>query len=480
MYDYDTEENIENFLREKIISNNYLMEKYIKYNNKLLKNRQIYDQIIKYVNKFLIEDTYHRIITLPGLRGLGKTTLLFQIYDDLLKKGIKKEKIIYINTEKLIKIPNADLFKACEIFIKNINNAYPYLNEKLFILIDEAQRDPEWAKTAKILYDEYPNIFLIFTGSKAIDIEITSDAVRRIKRIPIYPLNFSEYLNLKEDVNVPTLEEYLSKIYLTGKIEEIKNIENEILFNKLPQLKTNPNKLLDQYLKLGGFGYSIKLDEYDIIEATISVLDQTIEKDMRFLKDMNISTEDTTKEIINLLATEKPGEISYNTIANTLDIKASQVKILLETFEKTHLMFHYDAYGSPSKRSRREKKYHFLTPTIKYAINKNYGYIHENPKQIMGPLTEDLVASRLFLNKYYKKTFNIYYEAEKGGVDFLLRFKEMKTIPVEVGYGKKKLKQVYRSIERNNSPYGLLISNRTSSIKIKDNIICIPLLLFAL
>lgn len=476
----DNNEIIEKYLRKKIHFNENNVKKRIKINDKKLKERIVFKDIIKYVDDFLKKDVYHRIITLPGLRGVGKTTLLFQVYNYLLEQGISKERILYLNTEELMEFPDTNLLSTIKIFIEDIHDSYPTIKEKLFILVDESQYDPKWVKAAKIIYDEYVDVFMIFTGSSAIDIETTTDAARRIKRIAIYPLNFKEYLYLKYDVKLQDISPNLNKILQEGDLNSIKEIENNITFNKFPQLNKNPKKIWEEYVKYGGFGYSLIEDEDEIVDITIQLTKKIIEKDLRSIKDFTLETQQNALKLIKILAMQKPGDISANKLGDILNISTSQVKVILDLLEKADLIHHLEAYGSVTKKNRRSWKYYFISPTIKYAINKYYGFTQENEKQIMGLLTEDLVASILYHKRLEYDNFDINYESGKGGVDYILTLLNGKKIPIEVGYGKKTLKQVYKSIDRNNTTHGILISNKTTSIKEKDNIICIPLIFFSI
>jgi predicted AAA+ superfamily ATPase len=78
-----------------------------------------------------------------------------------------------------------------------------HLKEKLFIFIDESHFDPNWSLTGKVVYDQTRKIFMIFTGSSALSLEINVDAVRRINNEKIYPMNFSEHLLLKHRILSP-------------------------------------------------------------------------------------------------------------------------------------------------------------------------------------------------------------------------------------------------------------------------------------
>ena len=51
-------------------------------------------------------------------------------------------------------------------------------------------------------------------------------------------------------------------------------------------------------------------------------------------------------------------------------------------------------------------------------------------------------------------------------------------VPIEVGIGKKTKSQLTKSINKYDSEYGVLISNRYSTIQQHNNIIHIPLLWF--
>lgn len=60
------------------------------------------DEIKSYLDTFLNEDTSNKIMVLPSLRGIGKTTLILQAYEYLLKeKNILPNNILYISFDDL-------------------------------------------------------------------------------------------------------------------------------------------------------------------------------------------------------------------------------------------------------------------------------------------------------------------------------------------------------------------------------------------
>ena len=71
-------------------------------NNTAFKQRLELSKLQKFVNEFLDNNINNRFFVISGLRGVGKTTLLYQIYEYLLKeKKIPQNQILYISCEIL-------------------------------------------------------------------------------------------------------------------------------------------------------------------------------------------------------------------------------------------------------------------------------------------------------------------------------------------------------------------------------------------
>ena len=128
-----------------------------------------------YAESFIKEEKgaeENRIIILPGLRGAGKTTMLLQLYEFLVKKqNINIEKVLYFSTDELKDFIGVSISEMINVFFEEILKTTPvFLKEKIFILIDEAHFDEHWDRISKILYDQSKNIFLVITGSSALSI----------------------------------------------------------------------------------------------------------------------------------------------------------------------------------------------------------------------------------------------------------------------------------------------------------------------
>ena len=100
------------------------------------------------------------------------------------------------------------------------------------------------------------------------------------------------------------------------------------------------------------------------------------------------------------------------------------------------------------------------------------------------PFASDINKKTLIPNTLIKesgiKNFNIFKDNNKNGVDFILNTINGEIVPIEVGMGNKKVKQVKKAIEKYKTNYGILISNKYDTIQKEDNIIHISPLMFSL
>ncbi len=95
-------ENLLPYLFAKLREAPKLSQDYIKKDDKLYQHRKAYFRIKHHIDDFINGDEENRFLIMPGLRGVGKTTILLQLYDYLLnEKGIEQDKILYFSSDEL-------------------------------------------------------------------------------------------------------------------------------------------------------------------------------------------------------------------------------------------------------------------------------------------------------------------------------------------------------------------------------------------
>ncbi|WP_458453389.1 ATP-binding protein, partial [Methanobrevibacter sp.] len=441
-------------------------------------SRDEIDDLKGYVDTFLQEDTSNKIMVLPGLRGVGKTTLILQVYEYLLKeKNVPPNNILYISFDDLNDFVECNIREMVEIYLKNMFNAnLRTLDEKVFIFIDESQVDKNWAKTGKIIYDKSYSIFVIFTGSSALQLENNTDLARRMRKKIITPLNYAQHIKLKYNTDVSGLSKALKDLIFTGNVDPA--IESEFKANNsLTNCVEYTSNDWDEYFKFGAFPILFdKKSHREICEDIIEITERVITKDLSQIKEISSANQANAKRILRYFALQQPGELSHANLANYLKTSSANVNKILDLLEKTHLIFHCEPYGGSAKRIKKSWKYYFATPSIRHALSKKVGNPLQGTDDYEGLLLENLIATNLFnLSNREFTNFTIYYDANKDkNVDFLIQKDSENIIPIEVGRGKKKKSQIKYAINKFNCEYGIIVANNTSTIKKKGDIIYIP------
>lgn len=139
----------------------------------------VYGRLEKYAQDFLRAGAEPRFIALAGLRGVGKTTLLWQIAHYL--NSAQHQDIYFFNVNTLINL-GLDVHQALEAFQTHIlKQRFSERTAPITLLFDEVHDDAQWSKSLKILFDEARSAFILCTGSSALLLQQTADLARRMR-----------------------------------------------------------------------------------------------------------------------------------------------------------------------------------------------------------------------------------------------------------------------------------------------------------
>jgi predicted AAA+ superfamily ATPase len=464
-------EEIVEFLRKKITTALEYARSYAYKDNKPLLKRWVWFRIQKHIRKFL-DGGENRLILLPGIRGVGKTTLLSQLYLFLTEKlRISREKVLFISIDEISMLLNSSIYEIIKIYEEKIlGNNLENLNSNIFLLLDETHYDKNWAITLKNIYDRSNKVFIVATGSSALSLQTTTDLARRAYIEEIFPLNFSEYLMLKYLIKS-------DKILRESIKELLFNPENfmtkkDLIESKFKSflIKFSPLEV-ERYLKIGGFPFSIYEEEENVYQKIIQILNKVALDDVQKLGSFEREVVEKIPRMFLLLATSP--EINFEKISRSIGLSKDTVSRILQVLEASKILFSIKPLGSEVKIVRKAWRYHFITSSIRAALKASFGLLKEKDK---GILLEDYVASILYRLKNTYKNFDIFYDSEKGGANFIILPFNDKPIPLEIGYGDKSEKQVISSMKKFNSKFGILISEK--ELKFENNILYIPKELF--
>jgi len=463
-----------------------LIEGYICDSEKnILPTRSIFSDFKNTLERFISNrlEEHEKIILLPGIRGVGKTTLLLQVLkiekfissaDYFLLENLKKiEEIIYID---------ASFFKLNNISLNEFFNFYQHLKDFLFenlkkkivLLLDEIHYDENWGLFLKSIFDRtksHNNILVIATGSSAINLRINPDLSRRVTIKEIFPLKFTEYLNIKHKIfPAAQLSEELREIIFNstkaeGVYKELNNKKGQI-----EKLGLNiSSKIRQDYFETGGFPFTIKISrKTDAIELVKNVINSIILKDIIPLKTFKTETISKINSLIFLLAGS--GKISFEKLQQSLKIPEFRtLDSLMEVLVMSGLLVKVPSLGKSYVPARKTPRFLFISPTLRSAILDNFFSSDQE-----GTKLEDYFALLYQKDLKNKMSSELAYDISDGGADFILTGKDRKKIIIETGFGKEVVSQILNTQKKVNGKYGLVFGSRDLTM-VEDFTVKIPL-----
>ena len=480
---------MDNFYKEWLKNLPQLNDGYIYDGNKNLRpTRHIFSYFKKVINNFLTGniDELEKIILLPGIRGVGKTTLLMQIFriEKFLKPNESWDAKILQNLNKLDnrfyfdvsrfhfeQITLNEFFK----FFEKINNFnFVGLDKKVILLLDEVHFDDQWSLFLKVLFDSikgHKNLLVIATGSSAINLKISADLMRRSTVAELFPMEFNEYLILKHGIfPVKNLSEGLRKALFDSKdakavLAGLKEKESEVnrFFANLPP------GCEEYFYKNGGFPFVTGLqNDVEIAERIKNVINGIITKDIITLKKFKTETISKINDLLYLLANSDV--ISYEKLLQALRIdNIRTLSALLDVLVMSGIVMKVKSYGQTYGTTRKTPKYLFITPSLRSAILGG-----AFPSGVEGKKLEDYVA--LIFEKDLKKSlaYGLHYDIAEGGADFVLTLSDRSNIVIETGFNKEEIKQVENTMKKVKGRYGLVFGSSKLEL-INDSIVKVPL-----
>ncbi|HBD95595.1 MAG: ATPase [Spirochaetes bacterium GWF1_31_7] len=377
----------------------------------------------RYIYKYF--NLNNRLTGLIGPRGTGKTTLLLQY----IKENLNIEECIYTSLDNIYFTQNN--------LIEFVNELYDFYGIRYFFF-DETHKYPNWNQELKNLYDSYPDIKIVFSGSSSLDLTKGAyDLSRRGVLYKIGGMSFREYLLFNNIADIPsfTFEELLhNRSKYEADIGSIKMIpghfKNYIGNGYYPFILEDPSS------------YSHKIQR---------IIEKTIYEDISNHYKLKTENLINFKRIISYLATIPPGELNKNNISKNSGLDNKTVQHYLDILQETGLIQMIIKNQAGSTILKKTEKI-FLDNTDLYkSVSKEIGF--ETP---VGTLRE------IFFIKMILNSGNTIHYSETG--DYSIQ-----DIIFEIGGKNKTLKQIKHTLE--------------NSFLVKDDIVFgskyeIPLYLF--
>jgi predicted AAA+ superfamily ATPase len=367
--------------------------------------REIEKKILSFIND-------KEVIALCGPRQSGKSTLLKKI-GLFLQEKCGEENVFFVDFEDEI-----EKLKF-ETNPKEYLKFYLRKKNKVFILLDEIQYVKESGKILKLLYDHYPQVKFIVSGSSSLDVgKIGQFLVGRVVFFELYPFSFLEFLQAK-DKNLYL--EYQEKRFF---IEKPKKVDS--LF------KDKLRKLLEEYLTYGGYPRIVlEKDEQKKIFLLKNLFSTYVEKDI--VKLYGIKYKEKAIILLKYLAEAVGGLLNFNELCQVTNLHFYEVKELISIFEQTYVIKRISPfYKNLVTELKKNPKVYFFDLGFRNLLVDRFNFSDDE----WGKILENYG----FL-LYKEKNLNFWRTTAKAEVDFVLKEKD-DLIPIEI----KKTPKISRSL----------------------------------
>ncbi len=335
-----------------------------------------------------------QILLITGLRRVGKTTLMYQLIQGLLKR-VKPERILYYNFD----IRASSLIDILETYSDLVDVNWE--NERVYVFLDEIVKQRGWVDELKLLYDSHPNLKFFVSSSSSLIIEghALRNLAGRYFLLNMRPLDFKEYLEL------------------TGNSDYLKR-------RKL--YKKELEKEFSTYL-LKNFPETIKMSEDSAIEYYRTLITQKIVKE-DMPSEFPHANLDLLETLINIVYSDPGVYVSYDSLSKSLGVSKktliNHMRYLIRAYLFRTIKNFRPSLMSSSRKMQRVYPYWW---SLAYPFDPSHD-----------KLMESFVASYLDASYYWRK----------GGyeVDFVI-LKDKKMIPVEVKNKRVIVPSDYRCLE---------------------------------
>lgn len=254
-----------------------------------------------------------RLLGIKGARGVGKTTMLLQ---HIKETAGNLDEVFYVSMDNMWFQTHSILELVEFLYTRGVTRIY----------FDEVHKYPNWTVLLKNLYDNYPDLHIVYTGSAMLAIDHSkSDLSRRQSMYTLHGLSFREYLEYEGILSMQpvTLGELLENhigyaMEMTSKIKVLKHFGQYLDSGYYP------------YYKEAGKDYLMRIGEVSqlVIDSDIPAVEETI----------TYTTRQKIKKLLMVIAENVPLEPNISKLAASLESTRDHTLKMLYWLDRAALL----------------------------------------------------------------------------------------------------------------------------------------------
>ena len=348
-----------------------------------------------------------QVAVITGARRSGKSYLMRQLAGRLVKSGIDKNRILFINFEdpRFGRLDAALAQKVYETYLE-----YKRPSDKPYIFLDEIQEVAEWEKWVRTLH-ELSSANLIISGSNAklLSRELSTVLTGRHVDLTVLPFSFAEFVGFRREVSAVGV-------------------------------KTNNKALLREYLEIGGFPEVVK-QTGERKEILLAYFDDIVAKDLA--RRYNIRKDSAVKEAARYYFSNISAPTTFNSLAKFLRVSPLTAQKFAGYFENAYLLFFLKRFSFKVKAQEK-------SPRKVYAVDLGLsGAVGFGFSEGIGRKAENVAYLELLRRQFANPNLELYYwkDDQHHEVDFVLKEKTKVRQLIQVAWNLSDGKTLERELD---------------------------------
>ena len=290
-------------------------------------------------------DWEDKLIGIKGPRGCGKTTLLLQHIKQSFH-GQELEKVLYVSLDNIWFADN----KILDLVDFHYNHGGTH------IFIDEIHYEPKWQTMLKNMSDNYPGMYIVYTGSSMLEIDAhEGDLSRRQVMYEMRGMSFREYLEYEGVVKHERLT-----------LEQLMDNHVEIAMDICS--RTNVLGCFNKYLREGYYPF-YKAVRQGFDSRLLATVNQVIESDYPQIDDVTVATIRKTKKMLMVLSECVPQLPNMSQLYRELETDRNNGLKMLRALERGGLLLLLGSKAKSLNQLSRPDKIYINNPTLMYALS---------------------------------------------------------------------------------------------------------------
>ena len=226
------------------------------------------------------------------------------------------------------------------------------------LFIDEVHRMPGWEQQIKNLYDYFPNINIVFTGSSLLNIDHSiADLSRRCLLYDMRGLSFREFL------------EFQGMVFRKYSLQDILYDHMRIGSDIASQMDVL--KFFHQYLRHGFYPFYTTETESDYLIRVDNMITSVIDYDIPAVDRVEYATLLKAKHLLTIIANQTPSPLNAKLTSEMLGVTPNQLVKILSLLERSQILrlLYYNCERNPKSMAKPQKVI-FDNPSIINALGQ--------------------------------------------------------------------------------------------------------------